>query len=239
MGKTGSPRRAILILCGLALVSALVQACSDNTGPAGPSFGSGGAGQVGHADSAAQILVQVAVNPNTIELGRQAGITVLATNPNGRALPNKHVQLSTTVGTLNRVDGFTDAGGKFVAFLRITEQDAANAAGLVQATITAFVEGAVGTGTVNFGATPALTVNPAAINLGALTNVGGFCTATRSITIFGGVPPYEVSTTGPGSSIGSGNVYRVRAPIGAITDTIRVADSQGTVVTVAVTGTCN
>jgi hypothetical protein len=238
MGKTGSPRRAILILCGLALLSVLVQACSDNKGPAGPSFGTGGAGQVGHADFPEQIRVDVGINPNTIELGRQAGVTVLVTNTNGRALPNKHVQLSTTVGTLNRVDGFTDPGGKFVAFLRITEQDAANAAGLVQAVVTAFVEGAVGTGTVNFGGTPALTVNPAAINLGALQNVGGFCTATRSITIFGGVPPYEVSTTGPGSSV-SGGTYRVTAPIGAITDTIRVADSQGVIATVAVTGTCN
>jgi hypothetical protein len=236
MGKTGSPRRAILMLCGLALVSALVQACSDNSGPAGPKFG---AGQVGHVDSAAQIVVQVAINPNTIELGRRAGITVLATNPNGRPLENKHVQLSTTVGTLDRVDGFTDGFGKFVAFLLVTAQDAANAGGLVQATVTAFVEGATGSGIVNFGGTPALTANPAAINLGALVNVGGVCSASRPFTVFGGVPPYEVSTTGPGSSVGSGNVYRVTAPIGPITDTIRIADSQGQVVLVTVTGTCN
>jgi hypothetical protein len=217
-------------------VSGLVQACSDNKGPAGPTLGSG---QVGHADAPEQIVVQVAINPNTIELGRRAGVTVLATNLNGRPLENKHVQLSTSVGRLDRVDGFTDGLGKFVSFLLITEQDAANASGLVQATVTAFVEGAVGTGTVNFGTTPALTVNPAAINLGALINVGGVCSASRSFTVFGGVPPYEVSTTGPGSSVGSGNVYRVTAPIGPITDTIRITDSQGGIALVTVTGTCN
>ena len=147
MERAGTRRGRFLVVSVLALVAVFVQACSDNRGPAGPTFG---AGQTGHADTAANIRVQVAINPNTIELGRRAGITVLVTNTNGRPLEGRHVQLSTNVGQLDVVDGVTDALGKFVSFIRITEQDAANAAGLVQATVRAFVEGAVGEATVNF-----------------------------------------------------------------------------------------
>lgn len=94
--------------------------------------------------------MQIAVNPGTIELGKQAEITVLATNLNGRPLAGRHVQLSTDVGTLSVVDGFTDGFGKFVSFLRITELDARNAGGKTAATVTAFVEGATAEATVNF-----------------------------------------------------------------------------------------
>jgi hypothetical protein len=235
MGKMGSRCHAFLVLSVLALVVVFAQACSDNKGPAGPTFG---AGQTGTADTVAQIVVQVAINPNTIELGRRAGITVLVTNTNGRPLEGRHVQLSTNVGSLDVVDGFTDAAGKFVSAIRITEQDAANAAGLVQATVTAFVEGAIGTGTVNFGTGTLLTINPTAINLGTLVNVGGVCTATRSFTISGGIPPYDVSVQAPGASA-TGSQYRITANIGPIADTIRVVDSAGAVVTAVVTGTCS
>jgi hypothetical protein len=235
MGKMGSRRHAFLVLSVLALVAMFVQACSDNKGPAGPTFG---AGQTGHADTAAQIVVQVAINPNTIELGRRAGITVLVTNLNGRPLQGRHVQLSTNVGQLDVVDGFTDAGGKFVSFIRITEQDAANAAGLVQATVIAFVEGATGQGTVNFGGTPVLTINPAAISFGTLSNVNGACTASRPFAVAGGVPPYDISSQAAGSSV-SGGVYRITTNIGPIADTIRVVDSTGATVTAVVTGTCS
>jgi hypothetical protein len=235
MGKTGSRRRAFGALAVLALLALFVQACSDNKGPAGPTFG---AGQTGHADTAAQIVVQVAINPNTIELGRRAGITVLVTNLNGRPLEGRHVQLSTNVGSLDVVDGFTDALGKFVSFIRITEQDAASAAGLVQATVTAFVEGATGQGTVNFGTGTLLTINPVAINLGTLVNVGGVCTATRSFTISGGIPPYDVAVQAPGASA-TGSQYRITTGIGPIADTIRVVDSTGAIVTAVVTGTCS
>lgn len=238
MGKTGSRRHGFGALAVLALVALLVQACSDNKGPAGPTFG---AGQTGHADTPAQIVIQVAINPNTIELGRRAGITVLVTNLNGRPLEGRHVQLSTTVGQLDVVDGFTDAGGKFISFIRITEQDAANSAGLVQATVTAFVEGATGQGTVSFGTAdpvPNLTINPLAINLGTLVNVGGVCTATRSFTISGGVPPYNVAVQAAGASA-TGSQYRITTGIGPIADTIRVVDSTGATVTAGVTGTCS
>jgi hypothetical protein len=145
-GSTGFGR-SIGLLAVLLLVGGLLYACSNQSGSSGPTFP---AGQTGHADNPAQIHVQVAVNPNTIELGRRAGITVLVTNTNGRPLQGLHVQLSTDVGSLDVVDGFTDPDGKFVSFLRITDTDANNAGGKHEATVTAFVEGAVGTATVNF-----------------------------------------------------------------------------------------
>ena len=235
MGKTVSRVGGFWCLVVVLLVGAMAQGCSDNKGPAGPTFG---AGQTGHADTVAQIVVQVAINPNTIELGRRAGITVLVTNTNGRPLEGRHVQLSTNVGQLDVVDGVTDALGKFVSFIRITEQDAANAAGLVQATVTAFVEGAFATATVNFGTGVPLTINPNVITLGTLVNVGGACTATRSFTISGGVPPYDVAVQAAGASV-TGSQYRITTGIGAIADTIRVVDSTGATVTAVVTGTCS
>lgn len=243
MGKTGSRRQAFWVLSVLALVALLVQACSDNKGPAGPTFG---AGQTGHADTTADIRVQVAINPNTIELGRRAGITVLVTNTNGRPLEGRHVQLSTNVGQLDVVDGFTDAGGKFVSFIRITEQDAANSAGLVQATVTAFVEGATGQGTVNFGTAVALAISPSTATV-TQTNVGGTCTTRVQFTVSGGVPPYQFSTgasagTGFGSSsISSSGLYTATINAGSQfnPDTVTVIDSLGNRVTATVNFTCN
>lgn len=137
----------------LVLLGALLGACTNQSGSSGPSHPTG---QTGHADTSADIRVQVAVNPNTIDFERRAGITVLVTNRiGGRPLEGRHVQLSTTVGTLDVVDGFTDADGKFVSFLLCT------AAG--SAAITAFVEGASGTATVTCGGpptTPAPTTTP-------------------------------------------------------------------------------
>jgi Calx-beta domain len=167
MGKTRSRHAGFWCLAVVLLAGLLSQACSDNKGPAGPRFGSG---QTGTADTAADIRVQVAVNPNTIRLGQRAGITVLATNTNGRPLQGRHVQVSTTVGRLDRVDGFTDAAGKFVTFLTITDADARNAAGLTEAEVTAFVEGAVGTADVNFGVPPPVTPTPPT-NGGAVATV--------------------------------------------------------------------
>jgi hypothetical protein len=169
MGKTRSRHAGFWCLAVVLLAGLLSQACSDNKGPAGPTLG---AGQTGTADTAADIRVQVAVNPNTIRLGQRAGITVLATNTNGRPLQGRHVQVSTTVGRLDRVDGFTDAAGKFVTFLTITDADARNAAGLTEAEVTAFVEGAVGTADVNFGVPPPVTpTTPPTNGNGAVTTV--------------------------------------------------------------------
>ncbi len=152
MGSTGSGRSRLWLLALVLLAGgALVQACTDNKGGGGPFP----TGQTGHADTPSEMIVRVGVNPNRVELNRRAGITVLVTNFNGRALPGRHVQLSTSAdrlqvlvdgALLDQVDGFTDIDGKFVAFLFCDP-----AVGGVTATITAFVEGAVGTGTVICG----------------------------------------------------------------------------------------
>jgi hypothetical protein len=242
---TGSRRHGFLVLIALLGLGLLVQACSDNKGPAGPTFG---AGEVGHADTAAQIVVQVAINPGTIELGRRAGITVLVTNTNGRPLANRHVQLSTTLGTIDQVDGFTDALGKFVSFIRITAQDAENAQGLTQATVTAFVEGAQGQAFVNFGTLQDLTLTPGTVVRAFTETVAGAGCNVGSVvvqfTAAGGVPPYSFSTSGVvNSTITSGGRYTLPplvVPAGTtINDTVTVVDSSGLSATATVAISCS
>lgn len=241
--RCGRPRAVPLVL----LWGLLLAACSDNKGPAGPAAG---AGQTGHADTTAQIRVQVAVNPNTIELGRRAGITVLVTNLNGRPLEGRHVQLSTNVGKLDVVDGFTNREGKFTSALRITEQDALNAAGLTFATVTAFVEGATGTATVNFGKLAPLTLTPSSVTQsvqatgtapGTCSAVGGF---TTQFTVSGGVPPYSFTTSGfAGSTISGSGLYAFPLIPGVtggfkVVDTVTVTDSAGQSASATVTVEC-
>jgi hypothetical protein len=173
-GRKGSVRGGVWLLAVLVLLGGLVQACSNQSGTtSGPR---NPAATTGHSDTALDLRVQVAVNPGSIQLGRRAGITVLATNTNGRPLEGRHVQLSTTVGTLDVVDGLTDIGGKFVSALRVTASDAANANNATSATITAFVEGAVGTAVVNFQGEPVasqivLSVVPGSVNCGGTATV--------------------------------------------------------------------
>ena len=238
MGSEGSRRHGFWTLAVVALVGLLVQACSDNKGPAGPSFPSG---QTGHADTPAQILVRVAINAGTIELNRRAGITVVVTNLNGRPLANRLVQLSTTVGTLDRVDGFTDADGKFVTTLRVTEADAT---GRTSATVTAFVEGASGQGTINFVSPEQLVISPATVDqnvstTGTTCTVGGFST---QFTVSGGVPPYTLTLAGTtGGSVTSGGLYTVAPftiPVGTAGDLVTVTDNRGATNFAKITFTC-
>jgi len=230
---------AILVVMGL-----LAQACSDNKGPAGPAFG---AGQTGHADTTAQIRVQVAINPNSIELGRRAGVTVLVTNiPGGKPLEGRHVQVSTDVGTLDQVDGFTDAAGKFVTFIKITALDAANAAGLTVATVTAFVEGATGSATVNFVTPAPLSIIPSAVTRTFGSGAATTCAIsafTVQFTVTGGAPPYTFATSGViGGSVSGSGLYSVPALTltegSTLTETVTVVDSQGAAATATVTVTC-
>jgi hypothetical protein len=158
--STGSGRSRIWLLALLLLVGgALVQACTNQTSGGGPSFPSG---QTGTADFPEAIIVRVGVNANTIELNRKAGITVLVTNFNGFPLEGKHVQMSTSFGRLDIVDGFTDVDGKFVTFL-FCDPDIGSGI----ATVTAFVQGAIGTATVTCGG-------------GAAPTAGGTGTGTPS-----------------------------------------------------------
>jgi hypothetical protein len=240
------------ILAILAL-AALVQACTDNNGKApGPTFP---AGTAGFASTGADLRVQVAVNPNTIEVGRRAGITVLVTNLNGRGIQGKHVQLSTSAGALDVVDGFTDLDGKFVSFLKISASD--TVAGQTSATITAFVEGATGTAQVFFGTagpliliptvatqTTGATVSSAgpAGQLNTCPTLAGF---TVTFTVSGGVPPYTFSASGsyPGASFSNG-VYTaptLAGPFGIAppkTDTVTVVDSVGATATATINFGC-
>jgi hypothetical protein len=232
----------------LALLAALVQACSDNKDNAGPRFG---APIVGTADPG-QLRVQVAVNPNTIQPGRQAGVTVLVTNLSGTPLEGKMVQLSTTIGTLSIVDGFTDAAGKFVSFLRISAADASVA---TSGTVTAFVEGVTGIATVTSGAPGVLTISPptAARTQGAVSTGGagdpGTCAPLNGISVqfsvSGGVPPYTFSVAGsiPGSTVSGSGLYSAPAQGTVngnftISDTITVVDSVGATASATITLTC-
>jgi len=238
-GSTGS-WRLIGLLAVLLVVGALLQACSNQGGSSGPSHP---AGQTGTADNPTQIIVRVAINPNTIELGRRAGVTVLVTNTNGRPLQGRHVQLSTSVGQLDVVDGFTDADGKFVSALRVTAADVTS--GQSSATVTAFVDGAVGSAVVNFAGLPALTLAPTNVTQKGSTTgppclLGGF---TTQYTVSGGQPPYTFSTAGfGGSTITQNGLYSI-PPVaipqdGQLIDSVTVVDTQGTSVSGSVTIQC-
>ncbi len=245
----------------LSVAALLIQACSDNSGPAGPSFQCteartaqtrtvsaaatcGPAPSTGHADTAGQIRVQVGVNPNTIEIGRRAGVTVFVTNTNGLPLPDKLVQLSPDVGTLDVTVGRTNAQGQFSSSLRIAATD--TTAGKTSATVTAFVEGAVGNAVVNFAANPVLSVSPGdttqAVTGASSCLVGGF---SVQFTVSGGVPPYTFTVTGtlPGDSITQSGLYSVGTftiPIGSnVADVVTVTDSQGNQVSRQILITCS
>jgi hypothetical protein len=132
LGSTGSGRARIVGLAALLLLlGGLVQACTDQKGSKGTTFPTG---VTGNADTSGEIRVQVAINANTVEVGRRAGITVLVSNRNGLPLEGRLVQVSTTLGRIDQVDGFTDPNGKYSTALFC---DVAGAA-----VITAFVEGA-------------------------------------------------------------------------------------------------
>ena len=184
LGNTGSGRARIFLLAALLGLGALVQACTDQKGSKGTTFPTG---TTGNAETSGSIRVQVAINPNTIELGRTAGITVLVSNTNGLPLEGRLVQLSTSVGRLNVVDGFTDAAGKFVSALRVTATDLANAAGVTSATVTAFVEGASGTAVVNFQGFPVASQITIDVNPGSL-QCGQSATVTATVTGIDGSP---------------------------------------------------
>ncbi len=248
---------ALMAVAMLAGAGLLLQACSDNKGPVGPRNPSS---TTGFANTAAEIRVQVAINPNSITPGRRAGVTVLVTNLNGQPLAGKKVQLSVDIGSLDQNFGVTNGAGQFSTFVRISSEDVTNAGGSAgSATVTAFVEGAIGTGTVTFGGNPtpvALQILPTSIPLteGATGAAPGTCTTgpfaaagnfTAQFTIVGGVAPFKIVVSGavPGATVSQTGLYS--APVLGVrnggfttTDTITVVDSAGNTATATVVITC-
>ena len=126
----------------LAAVVVLIQACSDNTGPAGPHFQNGQTvPTVGTADTAAGLVTTVIPDSTTVPTGHETGITVLVTNLNGFPIPGRQVQLVADGGQFQTPAlGVTDARGRFVTiFVCLASDD-----GLTR-TIKVFVQGATGT----------------------------------------------------------------------------------------------
>jgi len=254
------------VVLGLLLVAGtLIQACSDNNGATGPRFEcreeKGGvkvlsqcagspAPTTGFANTSAEIRIQVAVNPNSISPGQRAGITAFVGNLNGQPLAGKTVQFSTDVGSLDKTAVTTNAQGQASTTLRVSSDDVTNS-GKTAATVTAFVDGAVGQGTVNFGGNPvpptpaALLLSPPTIALieGAAGPSPGTCTSgpfgaapfSAQFTASGGVPPYTFSTSGlvSGATVTGSGKYTAPG-LGAknggftVADTVTVVDTTGT-----------
>jgi hypothetical protein len=245
-------------LVALVLAGTVTAGCSDNNGRATPSS----ADTTGFANSPADINVQIGVNPNSITPGQSAGVTAFVTNTNGLPLAGKKVQFSTSVGSVAQTVVTTNAAGQASTTLRVSVSDVANAGGgSGTATVTAFVDGAIGTGVVSFGGNPvpptptALALNPPSIPLteGAAGLAPGTCTkgpfaaaGTFSVqfTASGGVPPYRFSTAGavPGATVSKGTytapVLGARAGGFTTTDTVTVVDSTGTAMNGTVVITC-
>lgn len=112
MGRRGARRSGLRWAIALVLVGGLTYACSNQKEAKGPQHP---AGVTGSDDGGT--IVTVTINPNNVPLNRRAGITVIVTSVGGQRLEGRHVQVSTEGGRLDRVDGFTDADGKFVTFL--------------------------------------------------------------------------------------------------------------------------
>jgi hypothetical protein len=115
----------------LVAVGAVMLACSDNSGPAGPHFSNGQAvPTTGQADTAAQIIIRVVANPASTEPGRRVGITVLVTNLNGAPLAGRRVVVNSTVnsanakGAIDQAIGTTDSNGIYQTTLLVRCVDA-------------------------------------------------------------------------------------------------------------------
>jgi hypothetical protein len=257
-----------VVLALLLAAGTLIQACSDNNGSTGPRFEcreqKGGvkvlsqctgspAPTTGFANTSAEIKVQVGINPNSITPGTRAGVTAFVTNLNGLPLAGKSVQFSTDVGSLDTTVVPTNAQGQASTYLRVSAQDVTNS-GKSAATVTAFVDGAVGTGTVNFGGNPVpatLAISPTSIPL-TEGPVAGTCSTgpfanpiNAQFTISGGVPPYTGTTTGsiPGAALSGTGGYTAptlgpKSSGFTVTDTVTVVDTAGASVTATVVISC-
>ena len=129
-GGPGRTRPWTRMALGLLLLTGtLIQACSDNNGSTGPTFAcrEGALGQsptrsgsarlaqgctatpapvIGDGAGPLATLVQVTVSPGTIDRGRRASVTVVATSTGGfRLSGQRDVILSTSLGSLDASSG--------------------------------------------------------------------------------------------------------------------------------------
>ena len=241
-----------LVVMLLLVVGTLIQACSDNNGSTGPRFEcreqQGGvkvlaqctgspAPTTGFANTAADIKVQLGINPNSITPGTRAGVTAFVTNLTGLPLAGKSVQFSTDVGSLDQTVVPTNAQGQASTTLRVSANDVANAQGKTAATVTAFVDGAVGTGTVNFGPNSSLVIIPGTVTQ-SNTTTGASCQFTINFSASGGTPPYTFAA-GIAANL-AGTTYTATVNVGGTTsDTVTVTDSTGGTASSPVSLTCN
>ena len=162
----------------LLLTGTLIQACSDNNGSTGPTFAcrESALGQSRTRSGSARlaegcpaspapvigdgtgtgILIQVSVSPGTVDRGRRASVTVIATSTGGfRLSGQREVILTTSLGSLDASSG-TMVDGVFRTTLFIPCE--AEAGG---GNVTASVGGAVSSGeTGAFTAVTALSNSP-------------------------------------------------------------------------------
>jgi hypothetical protein len=138
MTRPGSRGPVAWLLTILVLGAALIQACSDNTGPAGTTFPTGVTGTA----TEGLFTVNITLNPNSVQINQRIGITVLVQSVSGIGIQGEHVQVGTTAGRLDIVDGFTDADGKFVTFLLCDGAFVAQITAVVRGTLTAAPSGA-------------------------------------------------------------------------------------------------
>ena len=249
----------LLVLALLLVAGTLIQACSDNNGSTGPRFEcreqKGGvkvlaqctgspAPTTGFANTAADIKVSLGINPASITPGQRAGVTAFVTNLNGLPLAGKNVQFSTDVGSLDQTVVQTNAQGQASTTIRISSDDVTNATGKSAATVTAFVDGAVGIGTVTFGANPtatppvALTIAPPNASPIQL-NSGGTCNFVIQFTASGGTPPYSFAAQ-TGTVDGTGKYTRSGVAAGSsnVPDSVTVTDSAGKTATATISLNC-
>lgn len=212
-------------LVGLLLLPLLLAACSDNKGPAGPTFGTSVTGTASNG----QFVLTVNINPNNVEPGQRAGITVRATTVNGAPLEGREVQLSTTHGVLDRVAGVTDAAGRFVAFITIPAPAGGNTPGNIpsQVTITATVDGLQAQGVLNVALPGALQVIP-----GTATLAPG---ARQFFNCVGGVPPYRWEPSGGTLDVSTGPTVRFTAGTALGQFTLKCTDSAGNAAAATIT----
>lgn len=200
-------------LLSLLLMPALLLGCKGNSKTKGPSAVTGPSSITGTA-TGADFILTITINPNAIPPGGTAGITVTATTLNGAPLANRDVQMVTGAGTLSQVSGKTDAAGKFVTSITMTDP---RVTGTVQITATVM----------------ALTVE-AFLNViepGVLAIVPSSATmapgATQFFNCVGGVPPYRWEPSG--GTVNRPNEPSVIFTAGSVTGTfvLKCTDSAG------------